>query len=104
MNSTDSLRPWLDLYDVGVPLTMTPRGDTIVSGFREAMRSDPQHVVIRYFDWSMTMQELNRASDGLAAALQDKGFAHGDRLAVYLQNVPQFVMASLVHGDLGHRL
>ena len=101
MNPTDSLRPWLDLYDVGVPVTMTPRGDTIVSGFREAMRSDPQHVVIRYFDWSMTMRELDQASDGLAAALQDKDFVHGDRLAVYLQNVPQFVMASLAAWKLG---
>jgi len=101
MNPTDSLRPWLDLYDVGVPLTMAPKGLTIVSGFREAARSDPQHVVIRYFDWSMTMLELDQASDGLAATLQDKGFAHGDRLAVYLQNVPQFVMASLAAWKLG---
>jgi long-chain acyl-CoA synthetase len=101
MNPTDSLRPWLDLYDVGVPLTMAPKDSTIVSGFREAMHSDPQHVVIRYFDCSMTMRELDQASDGLAAALQDKGFAHGDRLAMYLQNVPQFVMASLAVWKLG---
>ena len=101
MNPSDPIRPWLDMYDAGVPLTMVPRGDTIVSGFREAMRIDPQHVVIRYFDWAMTMRELDQASDGLAAALQDKGFVHGDRLAVYLQNVPQFVMASLAAWKLG---
>ncbi len=101
MNPSDPSRPWLDMYDAGVPLTMLPKGDTVVSGFREAMRSDPQHVVIRYFDWSMTMRELDQASDGLAAALQDKGFAYGDRLAVYLQNVPQFVMASLAAWKLG---
>ncbi len=101
MNPSDPSRPWLDMYDAGVPLTMLPKGDTVVSGFREAMRSDPQHVVIRYFDWSMTMRELDQASDGLAVALQDKGFAYGDRLAVYLQNVPQFVMASLAAWKLG---
>ena len=101
MNSSDPIRPWLDIYDAGIPLTMTPRGETIVSGFREAMQADPQHVVIRYFDWLMTMRQLDEASDGLAAALQDKGFAHGHRLAVYLQNVPQFVMASLAAWKLG---
>ena len=32
-------------------------------------------------------------SDALAAALLERGFRTGDRLAVYLQNVPQFVIA-----------
>ena len=95
MKTFDPIRPWLEIYDSGVPLMMVPRGSTIVSGFREAMCYDPQHIVIRYFDWSMTMRELDKASDSLAVALQEKGFLKGDRLAVYLQNVPQFVIASL---------
>jgi long-chain acyl-CoA synthetase len=101
MKPFDPIRPWLEIYDSGVPLMMVPRGSTIVSGFREAMCYDPQHIVIRYFDWSMTMRELDKASDSLAVALQEKGFLKGDRLAVYLQNVPQFVIASLAAWKLG---
>ena len=101
MKLADVSRPWLSCYDSGVPLTMMPQGETIVAGFRDAVRVDPQHVVIRYFDWAMTMRELDQASDGLAAALEDQGFGHGDRLAVFLQNVPQFVMASLAVWKLG---
>lgn len=74
MKPFDPIRPWLEIYDSGVPLMMVPRGSTIVSGFREAMCYDPQHIVIRYFDWSMTMRELDKASDSLAVALQEKGF------------------------------
>ncbi len=97
----DPKRPWLALYDAGVPLEMTPTADTIVAGFRAAVLDDPAHVVIRYFDAEMSLRELDEASDGLAAALQDGGFAPGDRLAVYLQNVPQFVIASLATWKLG---
>ena len=37
--------------------------------------------------------ELDELSDGLASGLLANGFQPGDRLAVYLQNVPQFVIA-----------
>ena len=98
---TEPKRPWLALYDEGVPLEMKPNATTIVAGFRAAVRSDPAHTVLRYFDAAMSLGELDVASDGLAAALQDGGFKHGDRLAVYLQNVPQFVIASLAAWKLG---
>lgn len=97
----DSLRPWLSQYDADVPLEMKPNASTIVEGFRAAVQADPAHVVIRYFDAAMNLRELDKASDGLAAALQVGGFAHGDRLAVYLQNVPQFVIAALAAWKLG---
>jgi long-chain acyl-CoA synthetase len=57
------------------------------------VRRAPDRVALRYFDGTLTMRELDEQSDALAAALQDGGFAAGDRLAVYLQNVPQWVIA-----------
>lgn len=101
MRTADPLRPWLSLYDAGVPPEMKPNAATIVEGFRAAVQADPAHVVIRYFDAAMNLRELDEASDGLATALQEGGFVHGDRLAVYLQNVPQFVIASLAAWKLG---
>ena len=49
----------------------------------------------------ITRQELDELSDALASGLLANGFAAGDRLAVYLQNVPQFVIAMV--GDLEGR-
>ena len=40
-------------------------------------------------------------SDALAAGLVADGFATGDRLAVYLQNVPQFAIAVLATWKAG---
>ena len=61
--------------------------------FRAGVAKDPSAVALRYFDGVLTRQELDELSDGLAAGLLASGFAPGDRLAVYLQNVPQFVIS-----------
>ena len=88
-------QPWLELYDAGVSQTLKPAHDSVVTAFREALRQHPAHPAIRYFDATMTMADLNEASDALARALEEGGFSHGDRLAVYLQNIAQFKIASL---------
>jgi long-chain acyl-CoA synthetase len=44
---------------------------------------------------------LDAQSDALAAALVAGGFARGDRLGLYLQNVPQFVVAMLAGWKAG---
>src|SRR5829696_4638836 len=61
--------------------------------FRAGVAKDPSAVALRYFDGVITRQELDELSDALAAGLLANGFSAGDRLAVYLQNVPQFVIA-----------
>ncbi|MGH2928619.1 MAG: class I adenylate-forming enzyme family protein, partial [Solirubrobacteraceae bacterium] len=63
--------------------------------FQAAARRSPDTVLLRYFDAALTMSEVDEISGALAAALVDRGFRVGDRTAVYLQNVPQFVLAML---------
>ncbi|MGY2085768.1 AMP-binding protein [Blastococcus sp. SYSU DS0539] len=58
-------------------------------------------MALRYFDGTITRQELDELSDGLAAGLLAHGFGPGDRLAVYLQNVPQFVIAMVAAWKAG---
>src|SRR3712207_8295358 len=69
--------------------------------FRAGVARDPSAVALRYFDGVVTRQELDELSDGLAAGLLANGFAPGDRLAVYLQNVPQFVIAMVAAWKAG---
>ena len=47
------------------------------------------------------MREVDRMTDALAAGLAGLGFQPGDRLAVYLQNVPQFVLAMMATWKAG---
>ena len=55
----------------------------------------PEADAIRYFDGRITFAELDALTDAFAAALLAEGLAAGDRVALYLQNVPQFVIAQL---------
>ena len=63
--------------------------------FRDGLARDPDGDALRYFDGVLSRRELDAQSDALASGLLASGFAPGDRLAVYLQNVPQFVVAML---------
>ncbi len=91
MTSYDE-RPWLTLYR-DQPADYTLEFDNALDMFRAGVARDPSAVALRYFDGSITRQELDEQSDALASGLLANGFAAGDRLAVYLQNVPQFVIA-----------
>ncbi|WOH85291.1 AMP-binding protein [Bradyrhizobium sp. BEA-2-5] len=49
----------------------------------------------------MTYADVDRFSDRLAARFAQKGVGRGDRVAVILQNVPQFVIVSVAAWKLG---
>ncbi|VXC56889.1 class I adenylate-forming enzyme family protein [Nocardioides sp. AX2bis] len=84
-------KPWLALYD-GQPTEMPPAYPDALTMYRAGLAADPDGVAIRYFDGVLTRAELEAQSDALASALLAHGFERGDRLAAYLQNVPQFVV------------
>ncbi len=88
-------------YDAGQPADITPEFSDALSMFRAAAAAHPDRPLIHYFDRSITMAEADGASDALAAGLLANGFGPGDRLAVYLQNVPQFVLAMLATWKAG---
>jgi long-chain acyl-CoA synthetase len=93
-------RPWLALYgDQAADYDI--EFDSALDMFRAGVARDPSAVALQYFDGSITRQELDELSDGLATGLLANGFAPGDRLAVYLQNVPQFVIAMVAAWKAG---
>jgi long-chain acyl-CoA synthetase len=69
--------------------------------WQSAVRRAPDRVLVRYFDGALTVQEMDRQSDALACALQQRGFRPGDRLGIFLQNVPQWVIALLAAWKAG---
>ena len=93
-------RPWLALYG-DQPADYDIEFADALSMFRAGVERDPDGVALQYFDGSVTRRELDEATDAMAAGLLAEGFSPGDRLAVYLQNVPQFVMAMVATWKAG---
>ncbi len=93
-------RPWLARYGDQPADYEIEFGDAL-SMFRAGVERDPDGVALRYFDGTVVRRELDEMTDALAAGLLESGFRPGDRLAVYLQNVPQFVMAMVATWKAG---
>lgn len=85
-------RPWLPLYEEGQPGDIAQDFDTGLAIFDAAVRRAPQMDAVQYFDQSMTYAELDAASTAFAAGLLDHGLQRGDRVGIYVQNDPAFVI------------
>ncbi len=85
-------RPWLKLYNDGQPADITPEYANLLEMFRASVDRAPDCEVIRYFDGVMTLADLDAASDALAVGLEEQGLVAGDRLGVYVQNNPAFLI------------
>jgi long-chain acyl-CoA synthetase len=72
-----------------------------LSAFQAAAAAVPDQPAILYFDGGLTYREVDRDSDALASALRARGLGPGDRLGLYLQNVPAFVLGLLAAWKLG---
>jgi long-chain acyl-CoA synthetase len=99
--TTYTERPWAHLYGQGLPADITPDYETMLDMFNASVARAPDSAAIKYFDGVLTMAGLDARSDSLAVALAASGFAAGDRLAVYVQNNPAFVIALLAAWKAG---
>jgi long-chain acyl-CoA synthetase len=93
--STYTERPWLARYADGLPADIHTEYPTLLEMFRASLDRAPDTEAIRYFDGVLTLADLDRASDALAVALLEHGFAPADRMAIYVQNNPAFVVGLL---------
>jgi long-chain acyl-CoA synthetase len=69
--------------------------------FGDALASAPNRDLIVYFETPLTVARVAELSDAFAVGLADLGVRRGDRVALYLQNVPQFPIALLGIWKLG---
>lgn len=94
-------RPWLRLYPEGLGPEIAPEFHNGLEVFGSAVRRASAMPAVRYFDGSATFGELDAASDALANHLQRGGFGRGDRLALFVQNNPAFVIGLLAAWKCG---
>ena len=91
---------WYDLYRA-VPPTIAPRSQSGLAMFRRMAASQRERPLVHYFDRSITVAEIDEMSDALAVALQQRGVGRGDRVAMYLQNIPQVMLTVLAAWKCG---
>src|SRR5689334_3725928 len=88
-------KPWLARYDAGQPAGLSLEYPDALTMFLASVQRNPDGDFIRYFGAGIAGRELDQLSDAFAAALAGLGVGQGDRVALYLQNVPQFVIGLL---------
>src|SRR5690625_5243752 len=58
-------------------------------------RKQPEKTAIIWYGKEITYQQLDHLSDVFAGWLYPKGIRKGDRVALYLQNCPQYIIAHI---------
>ena len=100
-SSPSSPRPWTALYREGQPAAGAPEHEHALAMFAASVARAPDVHALRYFDGSLTVAELDAASDAFACGLLEAGFAPGDRLALFVQNDPAFLIGLLAAWKAG---
>jgi len=86
-------KPWLKHYPPGVPATVEVPLKSVTQLFDDATERDPGRSAVVFYGRSISYRELRDATDRLACALARLGVKKGDRIALYLLNSPQFIIA-----------
>lgn len=87
-------KPWLPLLSEAQRAPVHP-AETLVHAFRDSVTRTPDHPALAYFDGRLSYRETDELSDSVAGHLAARGLGRGDRVAIMLQNSPQFVLALL---------
>ncbi|WP_084011387.1 AMP-binding protein [Pseudofrankia sp. DC12] len=93
--------PWSRLYPNSVTSGPSAAPPTMLDAWKRTVAARAAGVAVHYFDRALTFAQLDGASDALAAAFQSYGVQPGDRIAVYLQNDPQWLVTLLAAWKCG---
>jgi len=85
-------RRWQNVWPVWVPETFSVRKPAC-EYVRQWASLNPDKIALRFYGRDLTYAELNSAIDRLAWALVDLGVKKGDRVAIHMENCPQFVIS-----------
>ncbi|MGH9057265.1 MAG: class I adenylate-forming enzyme family protein [Acidimicrobiales bacterium] len=94
-------RPWLARYNADCPKDIEVEFASALAMWDATVKRAPDKTLIKYFDGQLTVKEVDEMGDALASALLDHGFQRGDRLGVYMQNVPAFVISMVATWKAG---
>lgn len=91
--STYLSRPWTRFYEKGTPATAEVPSKSVPQAFDEAAERFAGNTALVFHGHAIGYRELRGSVDRFAGALARLGMKKGDRIALYLLNSPQFVIA-----------
>jgi long-chain acyl-CoA synthetase len=86
-------RPWLGHYDKGVPQTIEYPQAPLFHFLEESARKYPDRACTIFKGAVISYREMNEETDHMAAALVEMGVKKGDRVGIFMPNLPQFIVA-----------
>ncbi|MBE9469957.1 MAG: long-chain fatty acid--CoA ligase [Chloroflexi bacterium] len=86
-------KPWLKYYPEGIPAEIDIPEKSLPQVFDEAVEKWRDRTAVIFYGRKITYSELKDHVDRFAAALFDLGVKKGDKVALYLLNCPQFIIA-----------
>jgi len=86
-------RPWIEYWDPKInrhpPLADKPVYQLMVDSFHQF----PHHVALYFYGTEITYAELESLTNKMANSLVKLGVNKGDRVAICMDNCPQYVIA-----------
>ncbi len=86
-------RPWLGHYDKGVPHTIEYPQKPLFHFLEESARKYPDRACTIFKGAVISYREMEEETNHMAAALVEMGVKKGDRVGIFMPNLPQFVVA-----------
>lgn len=90
----DAAKPWHSVYG-SRPRHLEPCACDALTMFKQSVARSPNSTLIRYYSRTLSLKEVDHLSNAFACALCAYGLGRNDRVALILQNVPEFVIALL---------
>ena len=79
-------------WPAGVPATLDLPDESLWAGFERRVVAEPDPVALDFLGRSFSWRELHASALRLAAALQGMGVHPGDRVLLFMQNSPAYVI------------
>jgi len=86
-------KKWFSSWPENVPRTLVFPEKTLPEFLSDHARQTPGKVAFNFYGREVTFREFDRRTRQLARALMDFGLKKGDRVSLFLENSPQFVIA-----------
>jgi long-chain acyl-CoA synthetase len=86
-------KPWFKFWPQGVHKHIDYPEVPLFEFLRNTAKKHPDQTAIVYFDRKITYKGLDIATDKFATALDALGVKKGDKVALFLPNIPQFVIS-----------
>ena len=90
---TEQPKPWFRFWPTDVPKTLHYPGIPLHEILRKSARENPENTAIIFRGMEIDYSDLDILSNKFASALNSIGVINGARVALFLPNIPQFVIA-----------